>query len=79
MENLNGENLYRYLVIEYCFCDNETFATRNVLGAYRTYGEARKEAGLYIKRNVRRMKQTYRDWEVRVQKDRVFFPITKGH
>ena len=67
--------MFRYLVVEYCFEDDSTEGRRNVLGSYKTLGEARIAAGWYIKRNVKRMRKKYRDWVVHVQKERVFFDI----
>lgn len=67
--------MYRYVVIEYCFEDDSAFGRKNVLGSYETMKEARIAAGWYIKRNVKRMRQKYRDWVVDVQTERVFFPI----
>lgn len=67
--------LFMYVVCEYCFDDNKSFAERNILGSYETMGEARKAAGEYIKLNVKRKKAKYRHWQVDVHKERVFFPI----
>lgn len=67
--------MYRYIVAEYCFDDDSAFGKKNILGSYPTYKEARIAAGWYIKRNVKAKKAKYRDWNVRVQKEAVYFPI----
>ncbi len=69
--------MYRYLVVEYCFEDDSTVGKKNVLGSYKTIQEARSAAGWYIKRNVKRKREQYRDWVVRVQKEAVYFNITE--
>lgn len=65
----------RYVVVEYCFEDESSYGERHVLGCYQDLGEARVAAGWYIKRNVKRMRKKYREWNVRVQKERIFYPI----
>ena len=67
--------MYRYVVVESYFEDDSSFGRKNVLGSYETMREARIAAGWYIKRNVKRMRQKYRDWVVDVQKERIFYPI----
>lgn len=69
--------LYRWLVVEYCYKDDSYYGEKHVLGAYPTVGLARKAAGKYIEDNVKKMKKRYRFWNVRVQKDRVFYEISK--
>lgn len=65
----------RYVVVEYCFKDESAWGESHILGCYPTVGEARIAAGWYIKRNVKRMRKKYREWIVRVQKERIFYPI----
>ena len=65
----------RYVVVEYCFEDDSAFGERHILGSYQSIGDARIAAGWYIKRNVARMRKKYREWNVRVQKERIFYPI----
>lgn len=67
--------MYRFLVIEYCFEDDSWKAEGQIIGSYDSMGAARKAAGEYIKRNVKRQKAKYRHWQVDVRKERIFFPI----
>ena len=67
--------MYRFLVVEYCFEDDDWQGKKNVLGSYESIGEARKAAGEYIKRNVKKKKAKYRHWNVDVQRELVYFPI----
>lgn len=72
--------IYRYLIVEYCFKDNSTNGEKHILGSYPTIGEARLNAGIYIKDNAKRMKKRYRFWQVKVQREKVFFDInTRVH
>lgn len=72
---MEGEIMYRYLVVEYIFEDDSFQGRKNILGSYDTIGKARAAAGWYIKRNVKRMRKKYRDWTVDVQRERIFFDI----
>lgn len=67
--------MYRYLVIEYCFDDESCYGKKNVLGSYEDMKSARVAAGGYITNNVEKMKKKYRCWQVKVQRELVFFPI----
>ena len=67
--------MYRYVVIEYTWEDDNFDASKKVIGSYDSLKAARIATGLYIKKNVRKMKKKYRDWDVRVIKEKVFFPI----
>lgn len=67
--------LYRYLIVEYCFKDDSTNGEKHILGSYPTIGMARLNAGIYIKDNAKRMKKRYRFWQVKVQREKVFFDI----
>lgn len=67
--------MYRYLVIEYCFEDEEWQGSRRIVGSYESNGAARKAAGEYIRRNVKKKKAKYRHWQVDVQRELVYFPI----
>lgn len=69
------EKKCRFLVVEYCFEDDSFSGVKNILGSYETISEARNAAGWYIKRNVKKKRAKYRDWVVRVQADRIYFPI----
>ena len=67
--------MYRYLVVEYYFEDDSYIGKKNVVGSYATLKEARVAAGKYIKQNVKKMREKYRDWIVDVQKEPIFFDI----
>jgi hypothetical protein len=67
--------MFRYLVVEYYYKDESAYGKKNVLGSYKTPGEARKAAGIYITENVKTKRMKYRDWYVRVLKDRIYFDI----
>lgn len=68
----------RFLVVEYCFEDDSHIGTKHVLGSYQTMKEARIAAGWYIKRNVKKKREKYRDWHVDVIRERIFFPIREA-
>lgn len=67
--------VYRFLVVEYCYKDDSHYGEKHVLGAYPDYRSARIAAGSYITDNVKKMKRKYRLWDVKIQKDRVYFDI----
>lgn len=69
------ENKHRYLVIEYCFKDDEWQGSKHILGSYEDIGTARLEAGKYISANVKKMRKRYRCWQVEVQRELIYFPI----
>lgn len=67
--------MFRYVVVEYAFADDSYYAKGKIIGAYESWGAARKAAGEYIKTNVKKKRKEYRDWKVLVRKETVFFPI----
>lgn len=67
--------MYRYIVVEYCWEDDSYDASKKIIGSYDSLKAARIATGIYIKKNVKRMKTKYRDWQVRVIREKVFFPI----
>lgn len=68
---------YRYLIVEYCFKDDSYDGEKHILGSYPSIGVARLNAGIYIKDNAKRMKKRYRFWQVKVQREKIYFDINK--
>lgn len=67
--------MYRYVVTEYTFKDNDWMGEKRIIGSYDSMKKARVATGEYVKSNVHRMKKKYRHWRVDVHKEVVYFPI----